>query len=551
MNTTWARLSRRILPAVLAATVLAGCGGSGNSPVAKGTSSSAAPAAPSTAASASAPPPPSASPTPTPTGDADPALKPFYGQQIAWSSCPADPAQKDVDLSAFQCGTAHVPLDYANPGADTIDLALMRKPAIHQDQRLGSLFLNPGGPGGSGLDLLTNAATSSFGNLNNRYDLIGFDPRGVGKSTAVHCLDDSARDRLDAQNHAGPTSVKDLGAACEARSGKLLPFVGTVNAARDLDVLRGAVGDQKLNYLGFSYGTYLGTFYANQFPDRTGRLVLDGAMDPSVSNLDSSIAQMVGFESVFEHFAADCVKQSDCPLGSDASTAAKKAADFLDGLEAHPLTSATSGRTLTQALGWTGTMDMLYGDAKSWGYLRIGLSNAMKAHSPDALIEFADDYNSRDQQGHYSNQADANQAINCADDGSTPPTDDQIQQALQQLHTKAPYLTNHMNADDVRAAMDCADWPVHGSTPPQVLKATGSAPILVVGSTGDDATPYAWAQHLASSLANATLLTRDGDGHTGYDKSSCIKSDVDAFLIDGTMPAAGTHCATNPPANES
>ncbi|GAB2690030.1 alpha/beta hydrolase [Kitasatospora kifunensis] len=544
MNTTLAHLSRRILPAVLGITVIAGCGGSGGAPAAKGTPSSALPAPSAPATSSSPSPSPSPTPTVTPSGDADPALKPFYGQQIAWSSCPADPAKKDVDMSDFQCGTAHVPLDYGNPGGDTVDLALMRKQAVHQDQRLGSLFLNPGGPGGSGLDLLTNAATSSFGNLNNRYDLIGFDPRGVGKSTAVHCLDDSARDQLDAQDHAGPTSVKDFGAACEAKSGKLLPFVGTVNAARDLDVLRGAVGDQKLNYLGFSYGTYLGTFYANQFPDRTGRLVLDGAMDPSVSPLDGDVAQMVGFEGVYERFAADCVNQSQCPLGSDAGAAAKKAADFLDGLQAHPLTSPTSGRKLTQALGWTGAMDMLYGDAKSWEYLRIGLTQAMQKHQPDLLLAFADDYNGRDQQGHFSNQADANQAINCADDGSTPPTDDQLQQALQQLHAKAPYLTNHMTLDDVRAAMDCADWPVHGSTPPQVLKATGSAPILVVGSTGDDATPYAWAQHLAGSLANATLLTRDGDGHTGYDKSSCIKTAVDAFLIDGTMPAAGTHCPT-------
>ncbi|MCX4749826.1 alpha/beta hydrolase [Kitasatospora sp. NBC_01287] len=540
-------MSRRILPAVLGVTALAGCGGSG------GTTAAKSPAAPSVVASASAvapspsaAPTPSPSPTPTahPTGAADPALQSFYGQQISWASCSADPDQQGTDLSVFQCGTAHVPLDYTNPAGDTIDIALIRKTAVQQGQRLGSLFFNPGGPGGSGIDYLSNTAVSQFKTLNQRYDLVGFDPRGVGRSTAVHCLDDAARDKFNAQDHATPTSMKDFESACAAGSGKLLPFVGTVNAARDLDVLRGVVGDQKLNYLGFSYGTYLGTVYAQEFPDRTGRLVLDGAMDPSVDALDADVQQQIGFEGVFEHFAADCVKQSDCPLGSDPQAAAKKAADFLDGLQEHPLTSAKSGRTLTSAEGWTGALGMLYGSAKDWDYLRIGLSQAMRLHSPDMMLALADNYNGRDEKGHYSNEADANMAINCADDGSAAPTDDQLQQALQQLHDKASYLNGRVTVDDLRIGLDCGAFPAHG-TPPQAITAAGSAPILVVGSTGDDATPYAWAQHLAATLSQATLLTRDGDGHTAYDKSSCVQTAVNAFLLAGTMPAAGTHCSTD------
>ncbi|GAA1238607.1 alpha/beta hydrolase [Kitasatospora nipponensis] len=542
MNIALAHLSRRILPAVLGVTVVAGCGGSGASP--DPAMESAAPSAPSAAAS-HAPASPSAAVTPTaqPSGADDPALKPFYGQQVAWSACADDPMTKEVNESSFLCGTAHVPLDYAHPAGDTFDLALVKKPAAQSVQKLGSLFFNPGGPGGSGIDMVTGGAASQFKSLNDRYDLIGFDPRGVGRSSAVHCLDDAARDQLNALDHADGGTGKAFADACQAKSAKLLPFVGTVNAARDLDVLRAVVGDQKLNYLGFSYGTYLGGFYAEQFPDRTGRLVLDGVVDPTLSQLDAGIAQQVGFEGVFERFAADCVTHSGCSLGKDPGAAAKKAADFLDGLEAHPMTG-TDGRKLTSAEGWTGTLDMLYGDAKSWEYLRDGLAWAMQGHKADYLLEFADDYNGRDGQGHYNNLADANVAINCADDGSPIPTDDQIQQALQQLHDKAPYLDRRVTAEDLKA-QDCRAWPFHSAPPPHVIKAAGSAPILVVGSTGDDATPYAGAQKVAANLANATLLTRDGDGHTAYSKSACIKKDVDAFLIDGTMPPAGTHCPTD------
>ncbi|PYC71467.1 alpha/beta hydrolase [Streptomyces tateyamensis] len=536
MNSALARVSRRILPVVLGIAVVAGCSGSGGTRPAAGTGSSPA---------VTAAPPTSAAPSPSlrPGGEADPALKSFYGQQIGWAPCAADPALKNVDMSTFQCGTAHVPLDYAHPTVDTVDLALIRKPAAKADQRLGSLFLNPGGPGGSGIEEVAGGANGRFQSLNQRYDLVGFDPRGVGRSTAVHCLDDAARDKLNAQDHADAGSDQGFADACRAKSGKLLPFVGTVDAARDLDVLRGAVGDQKLDYLGFSYGTYLGAEYAEQFPDRTGRLVLDGAMDPSNDPLDADVAQLVGFEGVFERWAADCPSHSGCPLGKDPAAAAQRAAAFLDGLEQHPMTTS-DGRTLTAAEGWTGALEMLYGDAKSWEYLRNGMEWAMQAHKADYLMAFADDYNGRDKQGHYTNMADANVAINCADYGAPVPSDDRINQALAQLHSQAKYLTARMTAEDLNA-QDCRDWPYHPSTAPHVIKAAGAAPILVVGSTGDDATPYAWAQHLAAGLADATLLTRDGDGHTGYGKSSCIKKAVDSFLVDGTMPAAGTHCPTD------
>ncbi|MFE9421649.1 alpha/beta hydrolase [Kitasatospora sp. NPDC006697] len=543
MTIARARLARRILPVVLGATVLAGCSGSGGTKAA-GTPA-ATPAAASPTPSPSAPPSPSASPTPTakPTGADDPALKPFYTQQIAWGACTDDGSYQKIDLTKFQCGTAHVPLDYANPAADGIDLALVRRPTTGKQQRVGSLFVNPGGPGGSGVEEVLYGADGSMKGLDDRFDLIGFDPRGVGKSAPVHCLDDAGYDTWYTADHPAQNKGKTLADGCQAKSGKLLPFVGTQNVARDLDVLRGAVGDQKLNYLGFSYGTFIGIDYAEQFPDRTGHLVLDGVMDPSQSLLDSDVQQLAGFEGVFEHWAADCVTQTNCPLGKDPATAAKKAADFLDGLAANPMT-AKDGRELTASQGWTGTLEMLYGGAKSWEYLRGALSWAMKGNKPDYLLSFADDYNGRDSKGHYANQQDAYAAVMCADFGAGMPTDAQVDQALEQDHQKAPYLSKHFTKDDLFDP-DCRAWPYHPSAAPGPISAPGAAPILVVGSTGDDATPYPWAQKAAAALPGAVLLTRDGDGHTGYGKSACIKTAVDAFLGTGTMPAANTHCPTD------
>ncbi|WP_033260090.1 MULTISPECIES: alpha/beta hydrolase [Kitasatospora] len=527
MRTT--RPFRRALPAAVLAVLLASCSSTpGPSP--------APPSAPGSPSASASP-----SPTAKPTGADDPALRAFYTQQIAWAPCPDDPKTEKIDESALQCGRLRVPLDYANPAGEGIEVALARKPAAAADQRLGSLVLNPGGPGGSGVQQVQYSG-DSFKDLNARYDLVGFDPRGVGASTAVHCLDDATHDTWALSDGRADDQGKAYADACAANSGKLLPHLGTRDAARDLDVLRGALGDPKLNYFGFSYGTYLGSSYAEQFPDRTGRLVLDGAVDPTADQLDQLVQQFAGFEKSLTAFAADCVKQEQCPLGKDAGKAPQKLATFLDGLRAHPL-AAGKGRELTSAAGWTGTLNMLYGSEKSWEYLRNALSWAMLRDKGDYLLAMADDYNGRDEDGHYTNMFDAYTAIHCADPGADTPTADRLQAALAAAHQQAPLVTAHFTDRDLFDP-DCRSWPYHSAEKPHVVKAAGSAPILVVGSTGDPATPYAWAEKLASGFANATLLTREGDGHTGYGKSTCIRTAVNGFLLDGTMPAAGTRCPT-------
>lgn len=468
-------------------------------------------------------------------------LEPFYGQQIDWAACPDDTSTMEADESAtFQCGVLRVPLDYAVPGGDTIELALARQPAGVPDRRLGSLVLNPGGPGGSGVGFVQQAADLFSGGVHNRYDLVGFDPRGVGASSPVDCLDDLTLAAWTVTDEPAADLGRKFTDACQARSGKVLAHVSTREAARDLDILRSALGEPKLNYLGFSYGTYLGTVYAEQFPGRTGRLVLDGAVDPALSLLDVKVQQDVAFEGALRDFAAACVGQDGCSLGADPEQAAQRLADFLDGLREKPL-SARGGRKLTSSAAWTGVLSGFYQDSSGWPDLRAALHTAMVQGDGDPLLNRAESAYGKNEDGSYDNGIEANTAVSCSDPGADAPSAAQLQAAMKQLHDRAPLLSKRYQEEDLLTP-DCRAWPYRSPEQPRRVTAAGSAPILVIGSTGDPATPYAWAQSLAAGLSDATLLTRDGDGHTGYGMDDCTTRAVDKFLLDGTMPAAGTVC---------
>ncbi|MFC5883828.1 alpha/beta hydrolase [Kitasatospora sp. CM 4170] len=536
------RFSRGALPAAVAAALLAGCTSSaGTTGAATGTASPAA-----TTGTPSAAPTPTATPTPTPkpTGEADPALKPFYGQQIAWAPCADDPATDKVDESTVQCGRLKVPLDYAHPAGDTLEVAVVRNPAVKQDQRVGSLLLNPGGPGGSGVAMVKRNPTRFEGPLHDRFDTVGFDPRGVGETTPLSCLDDRTRDEWSTTDAPGADHGKVLADACQAKYGKVLPFVGTRNTARDMDVLRAALGDKKLNYLGMSYGTYLGSLYAEEFPDRVGRVVLDGAVDPSVPLVQHNIAQYAAFERSLKAFAADCTGKNPCPLGKDPDKAADKLADFLDGLKEKPLTTA-SGRKLTANAAWTAVIDGLYGDEQGWESLRNDIGWAMLRDKGDYLLARADSANNRDKDGRYAVSADAYTAIHCADGATDVPTGEALQAAYAEMAAKAPLLTRHEPSLAVFDP-DCRAWPFRSTEKAHPIVSKSDATIVVVGSTGDAATPYASAEKLTAQLGKAVLLTREGEGHTGYGWSACIRTAVDTYLVDGTVPAAGTRCASDP-----
>ncbi|MGW3044879.1 alpha/beta hydrolase [Kitasatospora sp. NPDC001159] len=489
-----------------------------------------------------------------PAGADDPRLGAFYGQHIDWHACQPDSDSRPVDLTGLQCGELRVPLDYANPAAEALGVALVRLPAAGPAQRVGSLVVNPGGPGGSGVEMVEMGRKLFDGALHNRFDVVGFDPRGTGASSPVTCLTDRQRDdrnQVDLPVDPAKRRVvleqrnKEFTAACAAKSGKLLPFVGTRNTARDLDVLRQALGDPKLNYLGISYGTFLGALYAEEFPARTGRLILDGAVDPAADTLDEFTDQIIGFESSLRRFADDCVRAhaAECPLGSDPDTAAKNAADYLESLHDHPLDTA-DGRKLTSDLGWAGTQALLYGDeTDAWPALRAALTMAMVRQRGDLLLASADHYNGRDKKGHYTTLSDSNNAISCADGAAAAPSPERAQQVVAKLKAKAPLVTQGVSVEDYQHGR-CENWPFKSAEKPHVVRAEGSAPILVVGSTGDPATPYAAAENLAKGLAHATLLTREGEGHGAFGRgNTCIDAAYEAYLVAGTMPAPGTRCA--------
>jgi pimeloyl-ACP methyl ester carboxylesterase len=481
--------------------------------------------------------PPKTAQTSTPVAEQVAAdLQPFYSQVLTWKSC----------ASGKQCATAKAPLDWKNPSSGEIELALIRQTAKGTKQ--GSLLVNPGGPGGSGYDFVRDSvdyATDST--LQQHFDVVGFDPRGVGHSTAVKCYDAKQMDGYlyditpgtrgsDAWIAENTSVSKDFGSACATNTGALLEHVDTVSAARDLDLLRAVLGDKKLNYLGYSYGTYLGAVYADLYPGKTGRLVLDGALDPAASNFDVTKVQAQGFESALRAYLKDCLAQKGCPFSGSVDDAMKTISDLLASVERSPIRNS-DGRELGANTLVTAIIYPLY-DATAWSYLTDMFTSVMKGSASTAFT-LADAYNNRQSDGTYGdNSTEAFMAINCLD--YTYDADPATMRAqAAELSKDAPVIGPYMSYGDI----GCANWPYTSTVERGPIAAKGSAPILVVGTTNDPATPYVWAKNLAGELENGHLLTYKGEGHTAYNKSnSCVNGTVDDFLVKGTIPEAGKTC---------
>ena len=473
-----------------------------------------------------------------------PALLPYYTQKLTWRDCGAP---------GFQCATMKAPLDYADPGAGEIRLAVARTRATGPGERLGSLLVNPGGPGGSGIDFLQHFAGIGYpAEIRARYDLVALDPRGVARSEPVQCLDDRAMDTYTqtdvtpddpAEIDALTAAYRSFAEGCGAHAPRLLRHVSTVEAARDMDVLRAVLGDPKLTYVGASYGTYLGATYAGLFPDRVGRLVLDGAVDPSLSARRMNLDQTAGFETAFQSFARDCVRHDDCPLGGPGTTprqAGDRLAAFFRELDARPLpTGDPDGRRLGEALATTGVIAAMY-DQGAWPQLRGALTAAMTRHDGSALLALSDSYYERDTKGHYANLMYANAAVNCLDMPPAFSSPDEVAKALPAFEKASPVFGRSL----AWSALNCGYWPVRATGEPHRIEARGAAPIVVVGTTRDPATPYRWAESLAAQLSSARLLTYDGDGHTAYGRGSrCIDDAINTYLLEGTPPAEGKRCS--------
>ncbi|WP_225808505.1 alpha/beta hydrolase [Streptomyces spinosus] len=472
------------------------------------------------------------------------ALTPYYGQRLSWRDC---------GVTGFQCATMKAPLDYARPDAGSVRLAVARKKATGKGKPLGSLLVNPGGPGGSAVGYLQQYAGIGYpAQVRARYDMVAMDPRGVARSEPVQCLDGRQMDAYT-QTDLTPDDQRERDAlvaadrkfaeSCGTRSARLLRHVSTVEAARDMDILRAALGDRRLNYVGASYGTFLGATYAGLFPRRVGRMVLDGAMDPTVDARRLNLDQTAGFETAFQAFAKDCVRHSDCPLGRRGTTPARVGANlnaFFRKLDGHPDPAGDAdGRKLGESLATTGVIAAMY-DEGSWEQLREALTSAMRKNDGAGLLSLADSYYERDANGHYSNLMMANAAVNCLD---LPPAfsgPEDVEKALPAFEKASPVF----GAGLAWASLNCAYWPVRATGEPHRIEARGAAPIVVVGTVRDPATPYRWARSLAGQLSSSRLLTYDGDGHTAYGRgSACIDTAIDTYLLRGTPPAPGKRCS--------
>ncbi len=476
-------------------------------------------------------------PVSTPTGErVDAELEPFYSQVLEWERCG----------DRLGCATATAPLDWENPGDGEIELALVRHAAT--GSRLGSLLVNPGGPGGSGYEFVADSLDYAVGQpLQERYDVVGFDPRGVGRSSAVACYDAEQMDEYlygivpaergsDAWIAAVGAAAADFGSACSERTGELLGEVDTVSAARDLDLLRAVLGDDRLNYLGYSYGTFLGATYAELYPDKVGRLVLDGAIDPSASDAEVTEAQAVGFEQALRAYVEDCLSGTECPFSGSVDAAMAEVGRLLASVDESPL-RGSDGRMVGADTLLTAIIYPLY-SPESWPYLSDMLESVMFGDA-DPALSFADGYNGRDEDGTYrDNSTEAFRAINCLD--YTYQSDVGVmREKAAAVAEAAPVIGPYFGFGD----LSCVNWPYQGERERAEIHATGAAPILVIGTTGDPATPYDWAVALAEQLESGVLVSYDGEGHTAYNKSnSCVNEAVESYLIEGTVPDGDPLC---------
>lgn len=459
-------------------------------------------------------------------------LEQYYDQDIDWDDCDDD-----------ECTRVTVPIDYDDPDGDTLELAVKMTPAESDDSR-GPLLLNPGGPGAPGIDYLPVFATQASDSVKTNFDLVGFDPRGTGDSTPLKCFDDKTLDEFNASDPT-PDSEKEvqeardwtkrLGQACEKNSGDLAAHVSTEETARDMDILRAVLGADDLDYFGASYGTQLGSTYATLFPENVGRLVLDGAVDPSQDGVGFAKGQNEGFQRALTAYLEECVTSEDCPLGTDIDKAQTKLKSFLDDLDENPMT--VGDRELTQGLAMYGIAVTLY-NKQSWSSLTMELNSALSGDGA-MMLELADLYLDRDSDGTYENNStEANIAITCMD-GQDDIDSSKVESLLPEFEDTSPVFGSFM----AWGTMGCADWPIEANHTQPDIDAGGSDPILVIGTTRDPATPYEWSEALTEQLGSGVLLTREGDGHTAYGQgSSCTDDAVDSYLIDGDVPDDGTTC---------
>ncbi len=488
-----------------------------------------------------------------PVGAVPAGLERFYGQDLSWGSCstfartPRD--EKTYANPGLQCAYLEVPLDYSDPNGRIIKIGLLKRPASDPASRIGSLVINPGGPGGSGMSAAASRAEEiGLTELGRRFDFVGFDPRGVDSSEPqVLCLSPEGRDAERLMNlnvDSSPAGVartenheKAENEECLRRTGKeVLANIGTREVVRDLDVVRSGLGDEKLTYLGYSYGTKIGAGYAEAFPRNVRAMILDGAVDPAQDQISQLIGQGQGFQKAFDEFAAWCAGQAECALGPDRNQAVSKFQSLVRPLITQPM-SLSDGRKLSYTDATIGTVLVLY-VSDAWSRLNSALLELGQGRG-DTLMRLADLYYGRSEDGTYTSTMDVFQSVLCVD--NPPITDPNVARDVDARYRQvAPFLDSGQPPSP--ALDNCAFWPVPSTGGPHEPQIEGLPPVVVISTTQDPATPYQAGVNLAEDL-NARLLTFEGTQHTAFLQGiGCVDNPATVYLVRLELPADGTRC---------
>ena len=454
------------------------------------------------------------------------SLKDYYAQALSWKSC----------ADGFECASFLVPIDYDNLKSGNFKLRALRHRANKENLRIGSLVVNPGGPGGSGIDFAYNAPDIVSQAINDRYDVVGIDGRGVNKSDPIYCLSDKEQDafiNIDGEVNSEAdlnkliSSSKNFVNSCVKAAGIKVGHVSTFESAKDMDILRALLGDTKLNYLGKSYGSYLGAIYITLFPKKVGRIILDGAIDPNISFSEQDLTQVASFERALDDY-----------LAKNREYSKETIQKFIKQAKTSPLKSK-SGRALTRSLVITSLAASLYDNTEGWDSLSKALQAAIKDGNPDLILGIADGYNNRDASGHYyNNENDIGIAINCLDwqrNKSVTQMRAESSKFVKASPTFGPYMGY--------SGLPCLYWPAPVKQPKLPFNNLKTEKFMIIGVTKDPATPYSWAVGLAKEFPNSILLTLQGEGHTGQNRgNSCIDNKVDDFLLAGNLPNSALTC---------
>ncbi|MFD3683767.1 alpha/beta fold hydrolase [Nocardiopsis sp. NPDC058631] len=496
----------------------------------------------------------SACAAPTPDGaEADSAgLDRFYQQELDFGSC-SDYATTQLEAETYEvltpaeCARLEVPIDYEQPGGETAQLAVMRLGA--GGEAIGSLVVNPGGPGGSGLMQTVNAAVGLDGTaIPEQFDIIGFDPRGVGASTpAVDCVSDEQADeggnifpQAAIQGTYGAEDIERVTDACIEGTGSesLLANVGTRDAARDMDILRSALGDEQLSYMGQSYGTRLGAVYAEMFPENVRAMVLDGAVDPTLGTAERRLTQYAGFQRAFDAMATSCAAEADCVLGDDPDQASQRFQEIVRPLIDTPATTGV-GRDVDFNLAVGAVIAGLY-TPSDWPQVLAGITELEQGRG-DTLLELSDVFSQRGADGVWANYLEANFAVNCMDEERRTPEEEESLRA--EIFEAAPFMDPGEGAKGARDG--CEAWPTEPDLGyPYAEDVEGLPETLTISITDDPSTPYEGGAALAETLGGA-LLTVEGEQHTiaMSGASECVNDAVAAYLVDLESPPENAGCA--------